>query len=115
MPLPDLSGLPPWAIVILAVALAVIFAVVWFGKQQGGRSGNVTDGTQSVELAVATIDSTAVKQVAVAVEALSLTIKEQNQQDRVQNKEFDNQLKELIRVLDEIKDEIRHQGEAMRK
>jgi len=108
MQLPDLSSLPPWALVIFAVSLAVIVAVVWFGKQQGGRSGHATDGTKTVELAVATIDSTAIKQVAAAVEALGVAIHEQN-------KAYRDHSAAMLKAIDELKDELRHQGEAMRR
>jgi len=108
MQLPDLSSLPPWALVIFAVSLAIIFAVVWFGKQQGGRAGNAPDGSKTVELAMATIDRTAMKQVAAALEALNLSIVDQT-------KAYREHSAAMTKAMDELKDELRHQGEAMRR
>lgn len=107
MALPDLSSLPPWAIVILAVCLAVIFSIVYFGKQQGTKSSR-PDGTRSVELAMATFDTSAIKQVASAIEALNINTIEQNRIMREQGRDFSKELAEL-------REEVRKQGENLRR
>jgi len=108
MALPDLTGLPPWALVIFVVSLAIIFAVGWFGKQQGSRTGNGSEGSRSVELAMATFDPTALKQVAAAVEALNINTVEQNRILREQGRD-------VTKELAELRGELRRQGENLRK
>jgi hypothetical protein len=107
MALPDLSGLPPWAVVILAVSLAIIFATVWYGRLQGAKSP-ANNGTRSVELAMAPFDTTAIKHVASAIEALSIQTIEQNRIIREQGRD-------LTKELAELRSEIRKQGEGLRK
>ena len=107
MPLPDLSSLPPWAIVLLVVSLAVIIVVGRYGFTNG-RKTTAADNSRTVELAMATIDPAAIRQVATAIETAGATLFETNRIMREQGR--DNS-----KALDEIAQEIRHQGEHLRK
>lgn len=107
MPLPDLSSLPPWAIVLLVVSLAVIIVVGRFGFTNGKKT-TAADASRTVELAMATIDPAAIRQVAAAIESVGVALAETNRIMREQGR--DNS-----KALDEIAQEIRHQGESIRK
>lgn len=112
MQLPDLSSLPPWALFIFAVSVAIIVSVVWLGQWRGSRA---PAGTRPVELAMATVDGTALKQVAAAIEALNVTLVENRRDHRESARVTEQHIKAIIRELGELREELRKQGEASRK
>ncbi len=49
MPLPDLSQLPPWAVIAFGISLAIIFGLAYLGERQGKRAPQpIADGAQRV-------------------------------------------------------------------
>lgn len=92
---------------LVAAGGGVLVAVV--NKRRGGNGG------RTAELAAVTIDSTAVKQVAAAVEALNMTMKEQSRDTKSRNHVVENLINQVIRELSELREELRRQGEAMRR
>jgi ABC-type transporter Mla subunit MlaD len=44
--LPDLSQLPPWAVVLFVVCLAIIVGLAWLGERMGRKAPPATDNAR---------------------------------------------------------------------
>lgn len=52
MELPDLSSLPPWALVLLMVSIAVILVITRFGITAGAKAGPASSTSQPIAGAI---------------------------------------------------------------
>lgn len=70
--LPDLSQLPPWAVVAFGISLAIIVAMGWLGERAGRRGGSSTQGQATVAAVI--VDPSALNAAAAAVDGLTAGI-----------------------------------------
>jgi hypothetical protein len=96
----EISKLPPSAMVVFAMALAVLFAIRYFGFKIGVESPPKSPA--SAQVAAVIVDPTALNMATAAVEALNMTLIEYNMLLR-KKLEIEEETKE---VLQKLRDEI---------
>lgn len=112
MPLPDLSGLPIWAQVliytILGLSIAVAFLVARFGVAQGAKASPAASAAQA-QVAAVIVDPTALNKAAGEVAGLAVAITEAMAVVRAHTAAVDRQADKidgLAEGVDKLRDEL---------
>jgi HAMP domain-containing protein len=104
---------PPTQVAIIGVLTGVVTAMGAVGvaavnnARKGGSGG-------SAEIAAVTMDSSAVKHVAAALEAINVTLTEQNKLAREGGPELVSALKDVADEVEELRREVRQMTDKMR-
>lgn len=105
-----ISKLPPGALVVFAISLAVLFFTQRMGFWQGVKTPADKSET-TAPVAAVIVDSTALNQATASIEALNMTLIEQNMITR----KFIETEKELRDEIDRLREEIRVTREVGRR
>lgn len=111
MPLPDLSGLPIWAQVliyaILGISIAIAFFVARFGVLQGQRAAPAA--AAQAQVAAVIVDNTALNKLTGEVAGLAVAISEGNVTNRAHTAATDRlagKIDELSDGVDKLRDQL---------
>jgi hypothetical protein len=120
----QVSELPPFAMIIFAVTLAVIFGVRYLGLFNGGRAAP-EESKAAAPVAAVIVDPSALNRLTAAGEALNMTLMETNKLAREKNqidKEKNENDEERVRVdrlmateLGQLREEVRITRELNRR
>ena len=108
--LPDLSQLPPWAVIAFGISLAIIVGLAWVGERCG-KNGNPANLSNTARVAAVIVDPTALNAAAGEVSGLALAVHELV----VVLKEAALQSKRTAEELDAIREELRIHREVNRR
>lgn len=109
MQLPDLSQLPPWAVIAFGISLAIIFGLAWLGERRG-KATSPAASQSGAQVAAVIVDPSALQQATKAVEGLTSELRELRKvgEDLTEGQAL------LAKGIDRIREEMRLDREVRR-
>lgn len=114
--LPDLSQLPPWAVIAFGISLAVIFGLAWLGERRG-KNASPANAQSSAQVAAVIVDPTALTAAAGEVAGLAVAVTDATLALRAHTGVTDrlaDEVKEGTREMRELRIELRAMSDKMR-
>ncbi|ODT50248.1 hypothetical protein [Devosia sp. 63-57] len=109
MALPDLSQLPPLAVIAFGISLAIIIGLAWLGERRGKAAGPASSQS-SAQVAAVIVDPTALQLATKAVDELTGELREL----RRTGEEIAEGHAALAKGIDRIREEMRLDRELRR-